>query len=116
MPDEFQVISAPGRGRTALLRLRGTLDAQTAPLLLEKSAEVQANGQNLVLNLAEVSFVGSSGIGALLILVEQFEEQSGAVRLAALSPAVEAVVRLLSLEELLSIDRTEDEALAALER
>jgi len=116
MQDEFKVTSAPGRGRTALLRLHGSLDARTAPLLLEKSAEVQANGQNLVLNLAGVSFVGSSGIGALLILVEQFQEQSGKVRLAALSPAAEAVVKLLSLDELLAIDRTEDEALEALER
>lgn len=114
MPEHFEVTPAPGRGRIALLRARGSLDAQSAPILLEKCAEVQARGENLVLNLSAVSFVGSSGIGALLIVVEQFHEQSGAVRLAALSPAVDSVVQLLSLGELLDIDATEDDAFAAL--
>jgi anti-anti-sigma factor len=79
---------------------------------LQRVSEIQANGQNLVLNLAEVSFMGSSGIGALLVLVEQFQEQAGVVRLASPSPAVEEVIKLLNLDRFLAIDPSEDKALS----
>ena len=57
---------------------------------------------------------GSSGIGALLVLVEQFQEQGGSVRFASLSPAVDSVVKLLNLDRFLSIDATETASFAAL--
>ncbi|TMQ58755.1 MAG: STAS domain-containing protein [Candidatus Eisenbacteria bacterium] len=115
MNNDLEISKVENRGRTAVLRLRGRLDAKTAPILLQRVAEIQESGQNLVLNLAEVSFMGSSGIGALLVLVEQFQEQAGTVRLASLSPAVHSVVKLLNLDRFLTIDPTEDEALAELE-
>jgi len=115
MNTDLVISKVENRGRTAVLRLKGRLDVKTAPLLLQRVADVQANGQNLVLNLSEVTFMGSSGIGALLVLVEQFQEQAGTVRLVALSPAVHSVVRLLNLDRSLTIDPTDDEALAELE-
>lgn len=112
--DELVITDAGLVGRTAVLRVRGRLDAGTAPMLLERCAQVQANGQNLVLNLSEVSFLGSSGIGAMLVLVEQFQEQAGSVRFAALSDAAASVVELLDLGQYLTMHATEDEAVAAL--
>ena len=112
MSKDLEISQVENRGRTAVLRLKGRLDVKTSPILLQRVAEIQANGQNLVLNLAEVSFMGSSGIGALLVLVEQFQEQAGVVRLASPSPAVEAVIKLLNLDRFLAIDPSEEKALA----
>ena len=114
MTNELEISKPEDRGGTVLLRVKGRLDVKTSPILLQRVAEIQANGQNLVLNLSEVSFMGSSGIGALLVLVEQFQEQGGSVRFASLSPAVDSVVKLLNLDRFLSIDRTESESFAAL--
>ncbi len=115
MASDLEITVVSRGGQTALVRLKGRLDVRTAPLLLSRMVEIQANGQNLVLNLAEISFMGSSGIGALLALVEQFQEQAGRVRFAALSPSVDSVVKLLNLDRFLAIDSTEDESLAALQ-
>jgi anti-anti-sigma factor len=112
MVQALEISEVEHRGRTAVLRLKGRLDIKTSPILLQRVSEIQANGQNLVLNLAEVSFMGSSGIGALLVLVEQFQEQAGVVRLASPSPAVEAVIKLLNLDRFLAIDPSEDKALS----
>jgi anti-anti-sigma factor len=112
MAQDLEISEVEHRGRTAVLRLKGRLDVKTSPVLLQRVGEIQANGQNLVLNLAEVSFMGSSGIGALLVLVEQFQEQAGVVRLASPSPAVESVIKLLNLDRFLAIDPSEDKALA----
>jgi len=112
MSDDLVISSVGNGGRTAVLRLKGRLDVRTSPILLQKAAEIQANGQNLVLNLSEVSFMGSSGIGALLVLVEQFQEQAGVVRLASPSPSVASVIKLLNLDRFLAVDPSEEKALA----
>jgi anti-anti-sigma factor len=114
MTNELEISKPEDRGGTVLLRVKGRLDVKTAPILLQRVAAIQGNGQNLVLNLSEVTFMGSSGIGALLVLVEQFQEQGGSVRFVSLSPAVDSVVKLLNLDRFLSIDLTENDALAAL--
>jgi len=111
----IEIVESERRGRSVALRVRGRLDAATAPDLLKRCADVQANGQNLVLNLSEVTFLGSSGVGALLVLVEQFQEQGGAVHFAALSTTARDVIDLLDLGQYLPIHATEAEAMAALE-
>ena len=68
MTNELEISKPEDRGGTVLLRVKGRLDVKTSPILLQRVAEIQANGQNLVLNLSEVSFMGSSGIGALLVM------------------------------------------------
>jgi anti-anti-sigma factor len=114
MTNELEISKPEDRGGAVLLRVKGRLDVKTAPILLQRVAAIQGNGQNLVLNLSEVTFMGSSGIGALLVLVEQFQEQGGSVRFVSLSPAVDSVVKLLNLDRFLNIDLTENDALAAL--
>lgn len=112
MTTDLVISEADSGGRAAVLRLKGRLDVKTSPTLLQRSAEVQANGQNLILNLSEISFIGSSGIGALLVLVEQFQEQAGVVRIVAPSPAVASVIKLLNLDRYLPVDPNEEKALA----
>lgn len=112
---DIQFVEGETRGRVATLRVRGRLDADTAQLLLQRCAEIQASGQNLILNLSEVSFLGSTGVGALLALVEQFQEQAGVVRFACLSEAARTVVDVLDLGDYLSIHASEQDALAAME-
>jgi anti-sigma B factor antagonist len=95
------------QGRVTILRIKGRLDAETAPHLVERGQRVAAEGRDLVLNLSDVSFIGSSGVGALLSLFEDFEDQAGKVRFVELSPQVRTVLELLQLNEVLGIDENE---------
>jgi len=113
--SEIQFEAGEIRGRVATLRVRGRLDADTSQLLLQRCADIQARGQNLILNLSEVTFLGSTGVGVLLALVEQFQEQAGVVHLACLSEPARTVVDVLDLGEYLSIHASEEDALAAME-
>lgn len=114
MNPDFEIESVALGPDLTVLRVRGMLDARSAPVLSEHCALVRERNQNLVLNLSRVTFVASSGIGALLALVEEFANTRCSVRLAAVSPPVEAVVKLLNLGEFLRIDATEAESAAAL--
>ena len=111
----LEIIRRDDRGRVAILRVSGRLDSHTAPRLIEQSAQVQAEGRNLVINLSGVTFLGSSGVGALLILVDQFQQQAGSVHFAAISDSARSVVDLLDLEAYLPVHDTEEEALRAME-
>jgi anti-sigma B factor antagonist len=101
-------------GKTVVLRVRGRIDAKTAPRLLQSVQPFAGMGRNLVLNLSEVTFMGSSGVGVLLAVTQAFQDHSGSARLVAPSAAVVSVVSLLNLEPFLKINATEDEALAAI--
>ena len=114
MIQPFAIERGPATDRTVVLRVRGELDARHAASLVEECVRVRGAGQSLVLSLAEVTFIASSGIGALLALVEEFRQGPGTMRLAAISPAVRSVVRLLNLDRFLGIDDSEETALASL--
>ena len=115
MSEIFDIQSVPGRGNTTILRARGRLEAHSASGLLARCAEVRKSGRNLVLNLSEVTFIASSGVGALLAMLEEYRQSRLQVRVAAASPAVDSVVRLLNLQEFIVMNPTEDEAEADLE-
>ena len=113
MPDTFSIVEEV-RGHTMLLRVRGRLDARSAPSLLETASRVRNRGMNLVLDLSGVAFMASSGLGSLLSLAEEFRQSGSRVRLASPSPAVDSVIRLLNLHSFLTIDASEEEALHAM--
>lgn len=115
MPDDFEILSIPSSERIAILRIRGRIDTRNASQLLLRCAQVRSAGQDLVLNLSGVTFLASSGVGALLALSEQFREANGGVRFAALSTAVSSVIALLNLEQFLGIDASEQDSVKALE-
>jgi len=93
-----------------VVRVRGRLDARTSPRLIERCATSRERGRNLVLNLSGVTFLSSSGIGALLALTEEFRESGFQLRLAETSPTVRDSVVLLNLQEFLALFETETEA------
>ena len=94
-------------------RVQGVLDASTVPMLLSWVAAHRAAGRHLVLNLAGVSFIASSGVGALLSLDEELRNDGASFRLAQLSPGVDSVLRLLNLDQFLTIEPSEEAAIAA---
>jgi anti-anti-sigma factor len=98
-----------------VIRLHGTLDAQSAMVLLEHATRVRAGKRSLVLNLAGVTLIASSGLGALLATIEKFRNGPYSMRIAAPSPAVDSIIQLLNLHEFLPIDPEEKTAVATIE-
>jgi anti-sigma B factor antagonist len=117
MPEAFHIVEGPSRSETLVLRVSGRLDATTAPQLAERCANALQPERRLVLNLADVTFIASSGVGALLATAERYREAGTALHLVALSPPVEAVIRLLNLDAFLHVHASEagtfDESQAA---
>ncbi len=115
MSESFTTVMGERRGRAVVMRARGRLDARTSPLLLQRAEQARPAGGHLVLNLAEVSFLSSAGVGALMVLAEKARQDGGSLRLAPVSAAARSVLGVLNLDRFLTIDGSEDEAISALE-
>lgn len=114
MPESFQMSEMEPSPHITVIRVAGELTSATTPLLVNRCDELREAEKNLILTLANVSFIASNGIGGILATVESFKDTGLRVRLAALSSAVESVIKLLNLDQFLSIDPTEEESIAAL--
>jgi len=114
MADAFRATIAEVRGVTVVVRAEGRLDAKTAPQLLDHWLTARRAGGHLVLNLAGITFLSSSGVGVLLVLAERTQAAGGSLRIAAPSAAVRGPLELLNLHRFLTIDDSEGDALAAL--
>jgi anti-anti-sigma factor len=110
MIDALMFEELGGLGRVDVIRLRGRLDARTSPLLMERCAGTRDAGRHLVLNLSGISFLSSSGIGALLALTEEFHEHGATLSLAEASTTVRESIELMNLEEFLTLFDSEAEA------
>jgi anti-anti-sigma factor len=115
MSREFTITQNSASEKVSVLRVTGRLDAKNAQTLFGRSRGALADGQTqLLINLADVSFVASSGIGTLLALTEEFRDVGGCVHFVALSDAVRSVVDLLNLSQFLTIGSSESEVLEAI--
>lgn len=97
----------------SVLRAEGRIDAESSPRFLDACRTCLDTG-HLVLNLAGVTFLSSSGVGALLVLFESARELCRDVSIAPASPEVTAVLEALNLGDALRILDHQDEALARL--
>lgn len=111
MSPEMTIVEVETSGTLGVLRLAGRLEARAAQELLRRCREMRQSGRTrLLLNLSEVTFVASSGVGTLLALTEEFKESGGCVQIAAPSEAVTSVVDLLNLTEFLALFENEAKA------
>jgi len=69
-------------------------------------------GSDIVLNLSNVSFIDSSGLGLLVRYVSRARSAHGNLKLCGVDPHVQEVLRVTKLNTLLETHATEEEAIA----
>jgi anti-sigma B factor antagonist len=90
------VIEGRAVGTWTVLAVAGELDLATAPGLRERVREMTPDGpSNVALDLTEVGFVDSSGLGAIVACLKHVRELEGELVLVA--PDASPVAKLLSL-------------------
>lgn len=88
--------------RVGLLRLSGRLNMVAAPRLKEAiDAVVEGGAPRVVVDLTEVSFMDSSGLGALIAGLKKTRQASGDLRIAGPNEQVLTVLRLTNLDRVL---------------
>lgn len=95
-----------GHGETQL-RIEGALDALTAPDLRPVIDGVVDEGRSRVtVDLTRATRLDSSGVGALVALWRRVRGRGGDVRVVGLHDQPLAVMRLLKLDRVLTVEAT----------
>jgi anti-anti-sigma factor len=102
------VVQPERQGDACLLRVSGELDLASAELLRSAVEEQVAAGHvaDLVLDLADLTFLDSSGLGALLQIRSEALARGGSFRVGAVAPGVARVIEIAGLKSTFGIDGT----------
>ncbi|MBD1828688.1 STAS domain-containing protein [Microcoleus vaginatus GB1-A2] len=93
-----------------LFRLTGLLDAfSEATFRKVLSKCIDEGPKHVILDLSQIDFVDSSGLGALVQLVKKAQTLEGTLQIVS-NPRVTQTVKLVRLEKFLSLQPSVDEA------
>jgi len=77
----------------SIINIIGEIDASTAPIVQNRALEVVKQGCKILLNMADVEFMSSSGLRIMLLLHRKISGVNGKLVLASLNEVVENVMR-----------------------
>jgi anti-sigma B factor antagonist len=81
--------------------LRGELDLANSPLLRDELLSTLDEGlQSLILDLSELTFIDSSGLAVLVVVLKHADDHHIALRLRSVTPPIERVLEACGLDDL----------------
>jgi anti-sigma B factor antagonist len=90
------------------------LDAGNVKTFKEQIAPALNEFPTVLIDMSQLSFVDSSGLGALLSCLRTMNNKSGQLKLFAMAKPVQALFELVRMHRIFSIYNNRTEALAAL--
>ncbi|MHB1585181.1 MAG: STAS domain-containing protein [Acidimicrobiales bacterium] len=98
-------------GEVVVFALRGELDLGTVPSFRDRLLDVVRTHRSVILDLAGLGFLDSTGLGLLVSAVKRLQACHGTLVVAAPSPAVRRLLEVSGLDGHLAIRETSDAAL-----
>ena len=100
--------------QTLIIELQDkTLDAHTSRIFRGEVEQRLDSHRRVVLDLSKLTFIDSSGLGALLSCLRQVSSSGGDLKLCSLSTPVRSVFQLVRMHRLFDIHNTKEEAIRA---
>jgi anti-sigma B factor antagonist len=101
-------------GDATVVSLAGDVDLHHAPALHERLLEIsETRPRRLILNLQDVPYMDSSGVGTLVYILRRVSAYKGKMALVGLNSRVRSVFEITKLDQFFTIKSTEEEALKA---
>ncbi|WP_433169230.1 STAS domain-containing protein [Kribbella sp. CA-247076] len=103
MSDDLLSLDVQDRGKDVVVAVSGELDFGTSARFLEVTQPLAESGRPVVLDLAELAFCDSSGLGAFVRLHKLLEQTGGRLTLARPRAQLESTLRLTMLHRVLRL-------------
>lgn len=99
------------RDNCQLFRLTGLLDAFSEPTFRKVlDSKIEEGPKHIILDLSQIDFVDSSGLGALVQVAKKAQTANGTLQIVT-NARVTQTVKLVRLEKFLSLQTTVEQAL-----
>lgn len=100
-------------GGSAVVRTGGELDARTVHGFDEAVTEAASLAAHVVVDLAQVTFVDSSGLGALIVARKAARDRGGSISLVSPPPVVRRLLGSTQLHDVFDIHDSLTDAIEA---
>ena len=98
-----------------VLHMSGEVDLYTAPMFKDAITTPIVQGfAHIVVDMKDVTFMDSSGFGALLSASKPLRSVSGSINLASCNEAITRMLEITRLNALIPVHKTSEEAIAHL--
>lgn len=98
----------------AIVEIDGKLDTATSPAAQENlTAMISEGKKKILINLAKLDYIASSGLRVLLTLAKDLEQGGGALRICNLNKVVQEIFDISGFSSILKVFPSESEALAS---
>jgi anti-sigma B factor antagonist len=100
--------------------VRGQIDIATTPVFKEALGAATADGGDpgaaghVIVNMAEVTYMDSSGFGTLLGATKRLRPRGGAIHLVGCNDVIQRMLHITRLNTILNLHTSEDDALRAI--
>lgn len=99
-----------------IVRLSGELDHHEAEILRDKWQDMMYKNpiKHVVVNLAEVNFMDSSGLGVMLGRYKEVLQLGGEMIVCSITPPIERLFEMSGLFKIVRLEKNEEFALSTL--
>jgi anti-sigma B factor antagonist len=107
-------ISITESGDVRILSFQGNLDTNTSPdAENEINGLIEAGAQKLLVNFENLDYISSAGLRILLATAKKLKASQGDLKICCLNETVQEVFDISGFATILSVSKTEEEALGA---
>ena len=115
MDIKVDVRQTDGARGVSVVDLNGEIDVYTSPKVKETITDLIDKGHYaLVINLENVRYIDSTGLGVLIGGLKRVREHSGTVHLVCTNPQIKKIFDITGLVKIFGIFETENDAKKAL--
>ena len=108
------ILATRTEGFATVVIAQGEIDLATIPQLTEKLDDLIAEGQaDLIIDMAGVGFIDSTGLGALVGARKKALAKEGSVHLACVQPKVLKIFKITQLTEIFPVHESVADAIAS---
>ena len=109
--ENFEVLRED-KSEISILRIKGFLDAHTAPKFEQAIQDLVNESRNyIIVSMTELNYISSAGLGVFMGFIEEIREKGGDIKLCCMSPKVFKVFDLLGFPALYEIYDKDEEAI-----
>jgi len=108
--ENFEV-AREDHSEVSILRLKGFLDAHTAPNFEQAIQElIEEKRFKIIVSMSDLNYISSAGLGVFMGFIEEIREKDGDIKLTNMTDKVYKVFDLLGFPALYQIFKEEAEA------
>ncbi|MGH2725236.1 MAG: STAS domain-containing protein [Actinomycetota bacterium] len=109
--DTNLLVESRESGDWSVVEVKGEVDLYTAPQLREELTGLAEGGRTrIVVDLAGVDFLDSTGLGVLIVGLKRCREQDGALALVGPTEPVQKVLSITGLDKVFPIHGSVEQA------